>query len=473
MRNKVKHSDYKTTVSNLVYDYIDFGNAFSTTEWVNDSKVDEATGETIPGYVGPRIVRISPYDIVFNPLAATFKDTPKIIRSVKTIGELKVEALEMPTGDAKDLFNYALGASSMARSTVSEMSPGDLAKSTQMTFDGFSDIKQYMDSDYVEILTFYGDLYDAESDKLYKNHIISVIDKSFVLSAKQNPSWLGNNSIRHAGWRLRQDSLYAMGPLDNLVGMQYRIDHLENLKADVFDLIAHPVLKVRGDPQDFTWGPGEKIWVGDDGDVSMIVPDTTALNADTQIARLSDQMEELAGAPKQAMGVRTPGEKTAFEVQTLDNATNRIYVNKTKYFESMIIETSLNDMLELARRNMDVADVIRVLDETGAILFKEISKEDISAKGSLQPKGASHFERKATMMQNLTTLSNSAIGQDPAVNRHISGFRTAELVQELLGLEKQTLVEKNVRIGEEAEATREAQSTQQAIEEEGQIEVGI
>jgi hypothetical protein len=27
-----------------------------------------------------------------------------------------------------------------------------------------------------------------------------------------------------------------MGPLDNLVGLQYRIDHLENAKADALDL---------------------------------------------------------------------------------------------------------------------------------------------------------------------------------------------------------------------------------------------
>ena len=48
-----------------------------------------------------------------------------------------------------------------------------------------------------------------------------------------------------AGWRPRPDNLYAMGPLDNLVGMQYRIDHLENLKSDVFDQIAYPILKIR------------------------------------------------------------------------------------------------------------------------------------------------------------------------------------------------------------------------------------
>lgn len=49
-------------------------------------------------------------------------------------------------------------------------------------------------------------------------------------------NWLGKTSIVHAGWRYRPDNLWAMGPLDNIVGMQYRIDHLENLKADAMDL---------------------------------------------------------------------------------------------------------------------------------------------------------------------------------------------------------------------------------------------
>jgi len=97
----------------------------------------------------------------------------------------------------------------------------------------------------------------------------------------------------------------AMGPLDNLVGMQYRIDHLENLKADVFDLIAFPPIKQKGYVEDWNWGPGEKIFMAEDADVESLAPDTTALNADQQIHELEMQMEEMAGAPKEAMGIRS------------------------------------------------------------------------------------------------------------------------------------------------------------------------
>ena len=94
-----------------------------------------------------------------------------------------------------------------------------------------------------------------------------------------------------------------MGPLDNLVGLQYRIDHLENLKADVFDQIAYPILKIKGgDVEDFVFEPGARIYLGDEGDVGYMSPDTTALQADLQIQNLADTMEEMAGAPRQGYG---------------------------------------------------------------------------------------------------------------------------------------------------------------------------
>src|SRR6185503_20996216 len=95
----------------------------------------------------------------------------------------------------------------------------------------------------------------VEANEYYRNHIITVVDRHKILNLKPSPSFFGRPPIYHAGWRIRQDNLWAMGPLDNLVGMQYRIDHLENLKADLFDLTAFPPLKVTGYVEDFEWRP--------------------------------------------------------------------------------------------------------------------------------------------------------------------------------------------------------------------------
>jgi hypothetical protein len=249
--------------------------------------------------------------------------------------------------------------------------------------------------------------------------------------------------------------------------MQYRIDHLENLKADVFDMIGHPMLKITGFVDPFEYGPGEHIVVGEDGDVSFMSPDTTALNADMQIQLLENKIEEMAGAPRQAMGIRTPGEKTAFEVQTLDNASGRLFQNKISYFEREVLEPLLNDMLELARRNMEASDVVRVVDdEFGAALFETITPEDLAARGKIRPVGARHFAAKANQFQNLMGLLNSAVGQDPAINVHISGIKVAEVVEELLDIEKFGLVSPNIRVAEQLETQRMMDSAQSTLDEE-------
>src|SRR5258708_9446601 len=95
----------------------------------------------------------------------------------------------------------------------------------------------------------------------------------------------------------------------------------------------------------------------------MIVPDGKALSGNLEIENLERLMEEMAGAPREAMGFRTPGEKTKYEVQSLENAAARLFQNKIKQFEEQIIEPLLNAMLELARRNLTGPTVIKVFDD--------------------------------------------------------------------------------------------------------------
>ena len=463
MKNKLRQSNFINDVSRLVYDFIDYGNVFATTEYINEIREDEETGEIYPGYVGPKISRVSPYDIVINPTAESFELTPKIIRSIKSLGEVAADIKDHPEhGYLEKVFEKITNI----RKAVAGLTSTDIHKTDGYQIDGFGSILDYYQSGYVELIELHGDIFDIASSTLLKNHIITIVDRTHVIRKIPNPSWRGN-SIRHAGWRLRPDNLMAMGPLDNLVGMQYRIDHLENLKADVFDLIAHPVVKVKGFVEDFNYGPGEKIYVGEDGDVEFMRPDTTALNADMQIQLLENKMEEMAGAPRQAMGIRTPGEKTAFEVQTLDNAASRVFQNKVAYFERNFLEPLLNDMLELARRNMDISDIVRVVDdEYGVALFETITPEDLAARGKIRPMGARHFASKANQFQNVLNLLNSAVGQDPSVNVHISGVQVAKVVEELLNIEKFQLVQPNIRIAEQLETQQLLNAGQSQLQQE-------
>ena len=469
MDNKIRQSSFTNVASDLLYDYIQYGNCFATVAWEDSYQVKES-GDYVVNYVGPRVVRISPYDLCFNPTASSFEKAPKIIKSIKTLGEIKKMIEEDPSkAYMSEVFNKMMGA----RAAVRGSGESTFAKADGYIADGFTSIQQYYESDYVEILTFYGDFYDTVSGKLHSDRVITVVDRAYVLANEENPSWLGSAPIFHAGWRPRPDNLYAMGPLDNLVGMQYRIDHLENLKSDVFDQIAYPILKIKGDVEDFDFEPAARIYMGDEGDVGYLVPDATALQADLQIRLLEDKMEEMAGAPKQAMGIRTAGEKTAFEVQSLQNAASRIFEHKTAHFERVFLEPILNAMLEVSRRNMNVSDTIRVMDDaTGAVLFKSITKDDITATGKIVPVGARHFAERARRVQNLTQLYQIKLS-DPSVAAHMSGKEFARILADELG--EPTLFSENIAVSEQLETQQQMQEAEAINQEQLMVaqEMGI
>ncbi len=449
MKNKVRESNLRTEVSKLLYDYIDFGNAFYDVEYVNESTTDPETGEGIPGYIGPRLVRMSPLDTVFNPLASSYEDSYKITRSIKTLGELMEEV------DSKPEMRYnalVVQKANEVRQALGAYTPEDINKSVAFQVDGFGSLSDYYQSNYVEILEFEGSLRGTDG-VLHKNVVITVIDRCYVAREIPMPSWLGKSTKGHVGWRGRPDNLYAMGPLDNLVGLQYRIDHLENLKADAMDLAVMPPLVIAGNVEEFTYGPGEEIYVGEGGGVTELGKNLNGvISAANEIALIEAKMEELAGAPKQAMGIRTPGEKTAFEVQSLEMAASRIFQNKIQNFEVNLLEPALNKMLEIARRLMDGSDLVRVMDDDiGAVQFLSLTKADITSAGKIRPIGARHFAAQATLVQNIMGFLSSPVGQDPAVKAHFSGKKIAKMMEDLLGVEKFDLFTENARVFEEQE----------------------
>jgi hypothetical protein len=459
MTNKIIESGFRDIASSLAYDYIDFGNAFATVEYENNV-YDNGEGETLTGYVGPRAVRISPLDIVFNPLAVSFEKSPKIIRKILTIGEIAKLA------KTSDEWAAALKRTLDLRGLCGEARINDFNKAVAMDVDGFGSFYEYLGSEYVEVLTFYGDYYDSKTNTYYDNSEITIIDRSLLVKSGKITSWIGKANIAHVGWRKRPDNLYGMGPLDNLVGMQYRLDHLENLKADAQDLAVHPVLKVVGDVDSFTWQPGEAIYMSGEGDVIELgLGLSGVISAQNEIDILLARMEEMAGAPKQAMGIRTPGEKTAFEVQSLDNAAGRIFQEKVVNFETNLIEPILNMMLAVARQNIDGMDVARVYDDDlGVMGFLSITKDDITARGSLRPIGARHFAQQAQLLQNLNQLFLG--GMADMIKPHISGKQLARVVEDSLQLSRFNVVRPNVAVAE----TIETQKLVSAAQEQAMVE---
>jgi hypothetical protein len=190
--------------------------------------------------------------------------------------------------------------------------------------------------------------------------------------------------------------------------------------------------------------------------------------ADNNIRELEEKMELYAGAPRQAMGIRTPGEKTAFEVQTLENAAGRIFQEKSQNFEIELMEPCLNAMLETAKRNMDGSDVIRVLDkDLGVVQFQTITKNDIVSTGKLRPVGARHFAKQAQDMQNLVGILSGPIGA--LIRPHISSKALAQFVGNVVDLSAYNIFRPNVAIDEQAETQSLVNQAQEDLQTQQQM----
>lgn len=470
LRTKHRQSGFRADVVELVDDWL-MGDAFAQVVYVNEKHRLPDTDEEVQGYVGPKVLRISPRDIVFNPMARSFKRSPKIVRSIKTIGEAARDVEERPDSQ---YIREAWDEVMELRSTARGMKHEDIDKAAQMQLDGFGDYSNYITGENVEFLEFYGDIYDLDKRRLMKNHMITVIDRLKVLRSQPVDTWNGNPLIFHARYRKRRNNLWGMGALENLLGMQYYINHLENAKADAFDDMLVPDRVVAGDVDEVLGEKGEiTYYVPVNGDVKNLAPDSTVLNADFKINEIEEKMEAYAGAPREAIGVRTPGEKTKFEVAELANARGRFFQHNMSEFESDMLEDIINAEVFLARKYLaNRKERIKVDDDsTGAKLFQQLGKEDLTANGKLIPKGASHFSRKQQLAQNLIQLQSQILATDQEMAQHYPSLKLARLWEEILEFEEFNIVQPFGRVPEQMQLARLQQAAQSTLQQEGMVDL--
>lgn len=464
-KHQIRASGFRETMRKLEADWVIYGNAFAQVDYVREFAENPATGEQTVGYVGPRVTRIDPRDIVFNPLAESFAKSPKMIRTLYTIADLHRIVQENPDkGYFADILEVALSN----RGRIRQFNQGDIDKELQLSFDGFGTPSQYFNSGLVEVIEFYGDLFIEGSGREYKkNHVITIVDRWQSIRDEPINTWSGRPHIYHVGWRGRTDNIWAQGPLDNLVGLQYRIDHLENARADAFDQMLDPDIIFRGDIEDIMQVGGAKhYFVPEQGTVEYLRPETTVLNADLQIQELTESMEMFALSPREALGFRTPGEKTLGEVQELANAASRSFQHKVNIFQEFL-EEIVNGELEVSVMNLDGVDVVNVVDDdNGAVEFRKITKDDITSHGRLVPIGARHFARNTQLVQNLQSLQLGPL-QDPEVAMHFSSIGLARLYEEMMDMKQGSkIVKPYVRVEERLEAQRRTQVAEdKALEE--------
>lgn len=464
LRTKHDYNGFQKTMRELLDDWVQTGNCFCYVDYVREMETDQITKEQYVVYEGPKVFRISPFDIVFDPTVAEFSDSPKIFRELITRGELVRRVEDSPQGSEFD--EESVEKLLKFREVVGGWKPADTDKYFQMKMDGFTSPSQYFSGNKIELLHFMGDIYDSREKKLHRNHLITVADRRYVLQSRTMDDYQGFGKVFHAGWRHRSENLWAQGPLDNLMGLQYLINHLENARADGFDQILSPDRVHIGAVEIEEDGPVTNYYIDDgNGDVRNLAPDTTILNADNQIQLKEAQMEAYAGAPREAMGIRTPGEKTAFEVQSLQNAASRLFQTKIENFEIELVERVLNCELEVAVRNLNVVDVAKVLDEDfGVQEFMNITRDDLNVKGQLKARGASHFAKRSQRVQELQEFSNILAG-DQAMAMHFPAKARAKAWVDALGFDQMNLYQPFGMIEEQQEMAELQQASQDNLDE--------
>lgn len=438
IKYKLEQSGFETELRRILSDYILYGVCCAGVKYVEDIQISPVTGKEYVRYKGAKAFRISPLDYVIEPRANSFDDSVFIRRYIMPINKLKSLAENADASPFK-INQKAIKEAINVRGFIRELE--DEIKDSGLYVDGFSSPQEYFLSGHVEVLEFWGDYFNPNTGEYKPNQTMAVIDRMWELYREDNPMLNGKKPYAFTGWRERPDNLYGQSPLEQLIGMQYRINHLENLKADVFDLIAHPVVIVSGNPtEDFEWRPGQVYYAGLEGRVEVLKPDATALAADNEIALYINIMEEMAGAPKQTAGFRTPGEKTAYEVSVLQAGANKMFLEKTSHFETSFLKRLLENFYIITISNFDEFDFMRIFnDEFDAYEIINVDRNKIIADGEFKLKGSSHYEKRMRAVQELTQVAQT-LSQIPNTSYHIDGYRIAKLIEKELGYERYDII---------------------------------
>jgi len=463
IRNRHRLYGHRSVLTKILRDWIE-DMAFAEVVWVSETAREDETGVKEKAYIGPKVRRIDPDRIAFDPSARSFHDSWKIVQTVKSYGDIALEMEdETLPQDYRKVLEEAMKFRHYARG-YGEVFGEEWGNEE---YDGWgTNDHYYRRTESVELMTFYGSIYDVDKMTLMRNRAITIVDRRYVLLNEEIDTWDGKPYIYASSWRDRPNNLMGMSPLVNLTGMQYSINHLQNSKADILDDVVRPdrVLAAIDDVETQPDG-SQHFYSHETGAVVRNVgPDVSILNAEFHIEVLERKMEEYAGVPRSAAGIKVPGEQTKFEVQTLSDAGALLFQSKIEKFENEILERTVNAELELARRRLDSNLIILVSSAEGDI-FEEIRPDLLKNKGTLVAKGASHFAQQARMVQELTQFMQTTSAR-PDVQVHFPPDKIAQAYNRLLGGfgDKDGLYEKFGGIVEGVELAQFQQAAQRQVD---------
>ncbi len=434
-------------------DLVAYGNNFLQTVHVNESS--EEGGKIVEGYVGPKTYRISPYDIVFDPTSPSFEESFKVIRKKMTVGEFALFAEKhsdlVDPEVVRNILSRRIGSSDSATTN-------NQYKDAQYVPEGFDSLDGYYMSGYVHVLWFYGSIFDEATLKVIPNRCILVADYNKIVFDKHDP----DPKIRKGGWKERPDNLWSQSPLEPIIGLNYEINHRENAKNDAIDKFIHPDELYIGDPEiihDDVTGRRE-IWAPINGSAQDITPDASTLSFNTEIDKLTMTVMQVVGIPPDVIGFRSPGEKTAFEVQNLNDGAFRDFVDHVAQWEQDCLEKVIGDQISVGRAHFN-GSTVTVNSPEGIPLSAAVSKEDLKVNAVVVPQGARRFAR---MLQQLAGIQSMAQTLQ-FYQSHVDSYNLAKAIETLSGLDEFGIIKKFAAIEEQGGAEKASAAVEQDLVE--------
>lgn len=454
VKGKVEAMQLEAVIERLVGDFTDSGVCVAHTRHVKEMSVT-VEGQVVPHYTGTVAERLDPQDVFWDVTASSLGKARKCVRKLYTMGSLRAE-IEDSTKPLMTMEQFAQLRED--RRTVREAIEGGYQgrrKFDSLGKQGFGTMINYINEGIVEVLRFFGDFYDEQNDQLFRNHEIVIIDRKMIGRRESLDTWNGSQNLHISVYEFRKDSLAPIGPLSRVVGLQYKLDKRENFKEDLHDrFVVSPLIKT-GDVREkgTRGGPDSEFQVEEGGSVGYLNPPTEVLRGDDQLQTTLFLMEDLTHAPKESIGQRTPGEKTAFEVQLLDQGQNKVFRRKVKKFEREMVTPILNDVLEQGRKHLDAVDMVKTFNsELGTTKFLEVTAQDLNGNGTLVARGATLFAEQANALQTLNAVLGSPAASLIAPN--MSRKNLTRAIETLGNLDKFDLFTFGIGIQEDQELQR-------------------
>lgn len=460
IQKKLKYVPNAKAMRQLAEDFVTYGRIAALTDFERVMKPNNVGGMTAV-YEGPIIHRLHPDSYVFDVTAADIRKTPKIIRHVYSMAEI----VRMHEDGSKIYTKEVVDKMFMRRSRNNQGSGWEQAnKYANMAIQGYGDYNAYLQSGHVEILAFLGDLYDNSTNKLLRDQHILVLDRDEVVYRADMNTVTGDNFFYHV-YEGFESTLGGIGPLHKVVGLQYAMNHVQNMKANALDLELQPPLKFQGGDATQPFGAGERFVLDIDEDVNPMNPGTQALQVNAEQGFIMSLYDQVTGVPSELSGIRTAGEKTAFEVDQILSGGQRIPTRKAAEAEQFFWEPLIRSMLEQAQDNMALSDYVKVInDSQGVETFVEVTKDSLVEASSIYPIGARGLAEEARSLREFHTITqNPIIAQ--LIQPHTSGKALVRKIEKSLNWEQSGVFRDYVQLAEQAELQDNATVASQKSQE--------